>query len=262
MKRSALAAALVAASLFTATAQAALFEDDEARRAILDLRRRIEQLDEQGRRRQADASAQIAGQLAEQVGQLRRSLLELNGQIEALRAEVAQLRGREEQLARDLSEVQRRQKDLQQGVEERIRKVEPQQVTLDNRQFTADPEEKRQFDDAMVLLRQGDFIAAANAFAAFQKRWPSSGFREPALFWMGNAQYGKRDYPAAIASFRALVASAPESPRAPEALLAIANCQIELKDPRAARRTLDELIKVYPKSEAAEAGRERLASLK
>ena len=56
--------------------------------------------------------------------------------------------------------------------------------------------------------------------------------------------------------------SAPDNPRAPEALLSIANCQVELKDSKAARRTIDELIKTYPKSEAAQAGRERLASLK
>jgi TolA-binding protein len=72
----------------------------------------------------------------------------------------------------------------------------------------------------------------------------------------------KRDYKEAIASFRSLVASAPDSPRAPEALLAIANCQAELKDTKSARRTIDELVKTYPKSEAAAAGRERLASLK
>jgi len=45
MKRSALAAALAAVTLFTASAQAALFEDDEARRAILELRNRIGQLE-------------------------------------------------------------------------------------------------------------------------------------------------------------------------------------------------------------------------
>ena len=56
--------------------------------------------------------------------------------------------------------------------------------------------------------------------------------------------------------------SSPDSPHAPEALLAIANCQAELKDTKSARRTIDELTKTYPKSEAAQAGRERLASLK
>ncbi len=49
---------------------------------------------------------------------------------------------------------------------------------------------------------------------------------------------------------------------APEALLAVANCQAELKDTKSARRTIDELLKAYPGSEAAQAGRERLALLR
>ena len=45
-------------------------------------------------------------------------------------------------------------------------------------------------------------------------------------------------------------------------MLAIANCQIELKDLKSARKTLDDLQKAYPKSEAAQAGKQRLAALK
>ena len=48
---------------------------------------------------------------------------------------------------------------------------------------------------------------------------------------------------------------APDHPRAPEALLAMANCQAEMKDTSGARGTLDDLVKAYPKSEAA-AGRQ------
>ena len=55
---------------------------------------------------------------------------------------------------------------------------------------------------------------------------------------------------------------APDHARAPEALLSIANCQIELKDPRAARKTLEDLIRLHPQSEAAQAAKERLAKLR
>jgi TolA-binding protein len=50
--------------------------------------------------------------------------------------------------------------------------------------------------------------------------------------------------------------------RAPEAMLSIANCQLEMKDAKAAKKTLEELMKTYPKSEAAFAGVERLRTLK
>ena len=250
MKRTALAVALAAASLFTATAQAALFEDDEARRAILELRQRLDQQREELRR----ANEENAG--------LRRSLLELQNQIEAVRAEMARMRGSDEQLARDLADLQKRQRDIAQGVEDRLRKFEPVQVTVDGREFSADPAEQKEFEAALGAFRRGDFVAAQTGFADFARKYPSSGYKPTALFWLGNAQYANRDYRGAIANFRALLQQAPDHPRAPEAVLSIANCQIELKDNASAKRTLDDLVKAYPQSEAASAARERLARLR
>lgn len=249
-------AALVFAALaaLAAPARAQLFADDDARKAILDLRSRLAQSDEQARARNAE--------LNEQLQAVRRTLLEMNNQLESLRAEVARLRGTDEQLQRDIAEVQRKQRDIGQAVDERLRRIEPVKVSVDGQEFSADPEEKRQFDEALALLRSGDFDKANAALAAFQKRWPASGYGDAARFWQGNALYGKRDHAGAIAAFRAFLAKAPESPRAPEAMLAIANSQAETKDRTGARKTLDDLVRLYPKSEAAAAAKERLAALK
>ena len=249
-----LASACLAAVAYTPAAHAGLFDDDEARRAILDIRTRIDQNTERQRTGQQ--------QLTDQIEQLRRSMLDLNNQLEQVRSDNAKLRGQNEQLARDLSDVQRKQKDLQSGVDDRMRKFEPQQVTVDGKTFSADPDEKRQYDEALELLRKSDFAGTANALTAFRKRYPSSGYNDSALFWLGNAQYGTRQYKEAIVSFRAMVAAAPDNAKAPEALLAIANCQAELKDTKGARKTIDDLVRTYPQSEAAQAGRDRLASLK
>jgi len=242
----------------TGAARAGLLEDDEARKAILDLRTRVTQNDDAAKKREADLLAQIQ-QLTDQV---QKGLLDLNNQNEQLRAEIARLRGQNEQLARDLSETQRKQKDLVQGVDDRLKKVEPQKVTQDGKEFNVDPEEKASFDDAMSTLRGGDFDKAASAFSAFLRRWPASGYVDSARFWLGNSLYGKRDYKTAITTFRTFIAGAPDHPRAPEALLAVANCQAEMKDVKGARKTLGEVSATYPKSEAAQAARERLATLK
>ncbi len=248
----ALVALVLAACMLPAHAQ--LFADDDARKAILDLRSRLTASEEQARTRQAETN--------EQLQSLRRSLLDLNGQLETLRGEMARLRGSNEQLLRDVSELQRKQRDLGQAVDDRLRKVEPQKVTLDGREFSVDPEEKRQYDEAIALLRSGDFDKANQAFIAFQARWPVSGYGASARYWQGNALYGKRDYREAIVAFRSFLAKAPDSERASEALLAIANSQAEMKDKAGARKTLEELLKAHPKSEAAVAGKERLAALK
>lgn len=254
MKRPVLAAALAAAAVFAGGAQAALFEDDEARRAILDLRQKVEQ-----QRLAQDAELRRAN---DENAALRRSLLELQNQIEMLRGEVARLRGQDETLARDVSELQRQQKDVTAAVDERLRKFEPVKVTVDGREFAAEPAEQQAFEAALGTFRRGEFPAAQAAFADFVRKFPASGYRPTALFWLGNAQYANRDYRGAIANFRALLQQAPDHPRAPEAVLSIANCQLELKDSASARRTLDDLVKAYPQSEAASAARERLARLR
>lgn len=245
------AAACLMLALAAPAAQAGLFDDDEARRAILELRQKIEQSNEQARAAQA-----------EQIGLLRASLIELSQQIDLMRTENASLRGQVEQLARDVGLMQVQMKDMKQGYEERLARIEPQKASVDGREFIADAEEIRQYDAAMAKVRSGDFAAASTSLAVFRSRYPSSGYGQSVLFWLGNAQYGKRDYAGAISSFRGFASSYPGDLRAPEALLAVANCHFELKDTKAARKALDELFKTYPGSEAAQAGKDRLAALK
>ncbi len=240
----------VAVAAFACTslgAHAALFEDDEARRAILDLRQRVETMREGTDKRISDDNAQ-----------LRRSLLDLQSQIDGLKSDLARMTGDNEQMARSISELQQKQK----AADDLARKNEPSTVNVDGREFMADPREKAEFDAALGVFRAGQFAQAQTAFASFVKSHPQSGYNPSALFWLGNAQYATRNYNEAIANFRSMLSLAPDHAKAAEAVLSIANCQIELKDIKAARRTLEDLLKTYPQSEAAQAGRERLARLK
>jgi tol-pal system protein YbgF len=257
------------------SSHAGLFDDEEARKAILDLRQKVDAnklaseaaaLRMDGAIQKSDANTQRQTdeikELKEGNATLRRSLLELQNQIEAQRAELANMRGQGEQLARDVADMQRRQKDLVQGVDERMRRFEPLKVSVDGREFTAEPAEKRDYEAAFAIFRKPDFMAAQAAFGEFLRRYPQSGYNPSALFWMGNAQYALRDYPSAVNNFRGMISTAPDHPKASEAALSIANCQIEMKDTIAARKTLTDLITVYPRSEAALAAQDRLARLR
>lgn len=247
-------AATLAAGLLAFNAHAGLFEDDEARRAILDLRQKVDA----AQLRTADELRKTT----EDNVQLRRSLLDLSNQIEALRNELATMRGQNENLARNVAEMQRTQKDLTTGVDERLRKFEPGKVTVDGKEFVAEPAERQEFEAALATLRKGDFAAAQTSFLAFMKRYPQTGYRASALFWLGNAQYALRNYRDAVTNFRSLVTAEPDHMRAPEAMLSLANCQVELKDMKSARKTLEDLVKAYPQAEAASVAKERLAKLK
>lgn len=244
------AMAWVLACLAIPAAQAALFEDDEARRAILDLRQKVE--------RQRGEIQQIGGEIQ----QIQRSLLDQQNQFETLSAEIARLRGEKEQLSQELRQQQDAAKSASQAVEERLRKFEPVKVQVDGLEFLAEPAEIRFFEDSLGVFRKGDFVAASSSFTDFIRRYPTSGYSATALFWLGNAQYANRDYKEAIRNFNALLSKSSEHPRAPETMLSIANCQLELKDLKAARKTLEDVMKTYPQSEAASAARERLARLK
>jgi tol-pal system protein YbgF len=259
-----------------------------------EVRRSLEAL--QARQAEAEQALQqtlqrTLAKSADDQGQLRRGMLELANQIEALRRELTQLRGENEQLVHfvagvqrglqdmkrgqsdlqmgidgmrtNLSEMQRSVKEVSSGVDERIRRIEPLKVSVDGREFEALPTEVAAFDAALGIMRRGEYPAARAAFEQFQARHPTSGYRSSVLFWLGNAQYATQDYKDALASFRRMLQIAPDHQRAAEAMLAIANCQLELKEPRpAVRRSLEDLVKSFPNSEAAAAAKDRLSKLK
>ena len=252
------AALCVGFLMAVSAAHAGLFDDEEARRAILDLRQKVEAS-------KVDADQKFADQLkrsSDDSTQLRRSLLDLQNEIESLRIELAKLKGQDEQVVRDLADVQKRQKDVTQSVDDRLRKFEPAKVTLDGREFLAEPAERRDYEAALAMFRKGEFATVQVVFVDFLSRYANSGYRPSALFWLGNAQYATKDYKEAMANFRNLVTGAPDHQRAPEAVLAIANCQLELKDTKGARKTLEELLVSFPNTDAASAGKERLARFK
>lgn len=254
--------ALVALVAGTVLPAHALFSDDEARRAILDLRAKVEA----NRQAAEEANRLLAQELKELsdsgLSSTRRGLLDLVNQIEGLRRELAEVRGQNERLARDVADLQRQQRDVLGAIDERLRPLEPVKVSLEGQEFTARPEEKAAFEAAMTTLRGGDFAAAARQYGQFLERYPNSGYMNMALYWQGNALYATRSYKPAMDAYQRLLDRAPQHPKASEALLAIANCHLELKDAKSARAVLQQVVATYPSSEAASAAKDRLARMR
>ena len=299
MKSWFLAVSLCLVGLLTPTAQAALFEDEEARRAILDLRQRLEnqrqtqlQSAEQTLQKSLDQSQKQFETLRKQVEvdinqskqDNRQAVLQLQTQIEALKQDIASLRGEREQLMREITLLQRAQKDTNVEFEDRFQKINGQlakqeaappspvkeeapksskvNVQVDGFEFLADPDEKRDFEAAFVLFRKGDFAAAAKEFAQFVKVYSASGYKPSALYWLGSAKFARRDFNEAIAQLKGLANDFPNHARTPEAMLTIGNAQLEIKQAKEARKTFNELLKLYPTTEAAAAAKDRLAQIK
>lgn len=259
--------ALLAAAL---PAQAQLFGgDDQARRAIIELRERVEAnrlTAEQANQALQQQQTELTQRLDEELLGLRRNLVEIGTQNDALRRELAELRGHNERLAHLVAELQRQQRDLQRDwqaqLDQRLRPLEPITVTVEGVEFQTRPEEVQAFDAAMVVLRASDFERAARLFGEVVAQFPRSGYVVPALYWQGNAQYAARQHAASVETFRRMIASSPRHPRVPDALLGIANAHIAQRDNRAARAALQELIQAHPTTEAAAVARERITRLR
>ena len=233
------------AALPVQPAHAELFADNEARRAILDLRQRYQMIDEE--------NAEI---LANQQ--------KMQKEIDTLRGELSRTRTREEQLARDIAELQRRQKEQDKPLpEERTAPAsEANSGSASPNKHEDSAQEKAAFDAALQHFRSGNYTAAQTALRAYLQQYPQGSRRASAQYWLGNSDYALRNYRSAISNFRAVVSQAPEHERAPEALLSLASCHSELNDTAAARSALEQIITKYPRSEAALAAKDRLARLR
>jgi tol-pal system protein YbgF len=235
--KSALMAALFAATL-PLTASAGLFDDDEARKAIMDLKAKVAKLE-------ADLKNLIDTKTDKS------ATLDLIAQQDQAREEVARLRGQVEILLNELQVAQKRQKDFYTDLDARLKKLEPRQVTIDGQTTSVNMDEQNAYDNAMAMFKGGDFKGAANALQDFVKRYGASAYVSNAQHMLGNAYYAQGDCKSAITAQQVVVKNWPDSPKAADAMLNIASCQTELKAVNNAKKTLQELIKTYPGTAAA-----------
>ena len=238
------AAVLAAMTWLPLQAHAGLFDDDEARKALLDLRAKVEAL-------RVETNARL------ETKSDKSSTLDMINQNDSTLQEIAKLRGQIEVLANEVSTAQKRQRDLYTDLDTRMRKLEPREVNVDGKTAQVDPSEERNYDAAMAQFKAGDYKAAGDALSAFVRQYPASVYTPNAQYWLGNSFYAQRDCKSAIAAQLLVLKNYPDSAKAPDAMLNIASCQTELKD-KAAKKTLQDLIKQFPESQAAVTAKQRL----
>lgn len=210
--------------------------------------------------------------LQTQLEEARKEVRELRGQVEESKAmaggsqrgqmeETRSLAIRQEEQQRAHVEEQRKIREMQRAMEERLNGL-PMLVSEDGASFYAQTSEKKEFDNAKaVFQRASNYEGARKQFDEFLLRYPHSGYAPAARFWKGNAEFLQGNYKSALLTLRPLQMAAPNYKKTPEAMLVIANCYSELKDPQAARTTLQELVDQYERSEEASVARDRLSKL-
>ena len=240
--------ALLLATLWATQAQAGLFDDEEARRQIIDMRTKNEARFDQ----QAKAQLDLANQISRQA------------------EEIAALRGQIETLIYELDTAKKRQQDFYIDLDSRLRKIESgtaasaagsagDSSAANTTAPAADPAaETEAYEGALSQFKAAKYKEAAAAFAAFVQKYPSSELAANAQFWLANAWYAQRNCYKTIENHSIVVQKYPTSPKAPDALLTIATCQQELGNATGARRSLETLVSRYPGTPAADTAQQRL----
>ena len=251
-----LAAAAFAGVLAAFPAHAGLFDDDEARSRVEQLRGEVAEQAKKLQSLQSGIDTAVGAQL------------DLSNQIQALQTEIAKLRGQIEVQGYDIETAKKRQTDFYADLDARLRKLEAAAKAAAPAPGPAaappaDPAaETRDYEAALTLLKAAKYKEALAAFQDFIKNHGASTLAPNAHYWAASADYQLRDYAKAAEMFAKVAAGWPKDAKAPDALLGQANSQLEAGDAKGARKTLNALVAQYPDSSAAKTARQRLKKKK
>jgi tol-pal system protein YbgF len=275
---------LVAASVltFALPSWAGLLDDDEARKAILDLRNEVRQRDAQQTQSNqtvadqvstlgiasANSMAKLRSDLAEQSKQielLRATLLELNASLKNNRDDNSKLRGQLEvaqnnaQLSvRELQALKLKLTESEAANDARFKKLEPRTVAIDGKEALVDKAEEASFNAALNQFKAADYKGASKGLDAFVVQYPQSGLIASAYYWLGSSHYAARDPKTAITHFQTMLQKSPQHPRAADAYLTMARAHDELGDKKRSAELYQYVIKQYPDTAASAVALESL----
>ncbi len=188
------------------------------------------------------------------------AFVEMARQLETQDAEIRRLRGEVERLQHELERARAQQKDQYVDLDARLKAAEAAAVTVPvGTTPPASPE--AEYQAAINLLRDGQYDPAAAALRDFLAKYKDHELASNALYWLGEAHYVRRDYPAALAAFEGVLREYPGARKSPDALLKAGYCQQELKRYDSARATLARVMRDYPDSSAAAEAEARLKRL-
>jgi tol-pal system protein YbgF len=203
------------------------------------------------------------------------SLLDMAKRIDALQAELNSMRGEVELLQNQSEGGKNQTRSLYGDLEKRIAALEtlggvgapaaaaPGAAGAGSAlpAPSAGGGEQASYDAAFSALKAGDYPKSISGFRNFVATYPESSLASNAQYWLGEAYYVTREYQNAIAAFQKVTTDWPDSRKAPDALVKIGFTQSAMGRNGDARVTLEDVVRRYPGTEAAQLASERLKRL-
>lgn len=281
--RTAISLALALGLTVSAVSQAALFDDSEARKRILELEGR-QTADHDAQQKAISDLTRTQQSLDKRVQSLEalingKGLLDMQNQLEQIRQDVAQLKGDLEVVNHQLEDMRTKQNAQYTDLDNRVKSLEflAQQVSGQlggalpgaaggggsdaSKPSDASQQEARAFSEAESLNQAGKYKEAFNAYDSFLKTYSGSKLAPDALYGMGYTQFALKSYKSSVATQQKFLENYASHPLAPNAMLSLANSQIQLGQIPAAKKTLKELIAAHPNAEVTPSAQKRLKVL-
>ena len=204
------------------------------------------------------------------------SLLEMAQRIDALQAEIRTMRGEVELLQNESQGGKAQSRSLYGDLEKRLAALETLGGVGSGGAVATTPAagagspgsaapaaagEQAAYDAAFSALKAADYPKAISGFRSFVSTYPGSSLASNAQYWLGEAYYVNREYQNAIAAFQKVTTDWPESRKAPDALVKIGFTQSAMGRNGDAKVTLEDVVRRYPGTDAAQLATERLKRL-
>lgn len=281
MMKKLILASLFLMQLFAMNSHAALFDDKEARKKILEVETTMNSQNQATQTELANLkkNQQSLEQRVQAIEAITKGggLMDMQNQLETLKQEVARLKGELEVANHSVEATQQRQKDLYGDTDTRLRKLEGGTTPATGQVPAVDAatavvpaaaaaparntQEYQLLELANGLSKESKYKDAFNAYDKFLKDYPNSALVPDAKYGLGYSQYALKNYKSAIATQQKVIDLHPDSPKVPDAMMNMANSQIQLGQVTAAKKTLRDLIAKFPNSEVIPAAQKRLKAL-
>ena len=200
-------------------------------------------------------------------------LAELGAQVDALEREVARLRGAVEEARHEAEEARRvaeaARRSGARGGEEPL-SMDPPSAGADlDPVVTSLSQEVRDYEEGFGLYRAGRFRDAIDQFRTFLQNYPSSGYADNALFWIGECQFRLGDFERAVLTFEDVVKRYPDENKVPDALYRQGVALVEIGRKKgeeeiytpAAREIFERIVTEYPASTRVPEAKKQLEKL-
>jgi tol-pal system protein YbgF len=195
------------------------------------------------------------------------SLLELAQRVDRLQADLRTIRGEVELLQNETQGGKTQSRNLYGDLEKRLAALETLGGVGAASALGTTPapvsgaSEQAIYDAGMAALRSGNYDKAVSTFREVVTNYPTGDLAPNAQFWIGESYYTKGDLESAVTAYRKVLADWPAARKAPDAMVKLGFSLSDLKRTGEARSTLEEVVRKYPGTPAAQLAADRLKRL-